>query len=65
VAENGYAGAYIVGRWGSTIYYNCDLPACDNTEWKAIAAGQGDFTAQMEYEKATNTKYLIGLRWDP
>ncbi|ORX95202.1 hypothetical protein BCR34DRAFT_579432 [Clohesyomyces aquaticus] len=65
VAENGYVGAYIVGRWGSSIYYNCDLPDCVNTEWKAIAGGKGDFAAQMEYEKGQNAKYLIGLRWDP
>jgi hypothetical protein len=65
VAENGYVGAYIVGRFGSTIYYNCDLPDCDNTEWKAIAGGSGDFSAQMEYEKSVNPKYLLALRWDP
>lgn len=65
VKENGYAGAYIVGRYGSSIYYNCDLPACVNAEWKAIAAGTGDFSAQIEYEKNTNTKYLLALRWDP
>jgi hypothetical protein len=65
VAENGFAGAYIIGRFGSTIYYNCDLPACVNKEWIAIAGGKGDFSAQLEYEKTTNTKYLLGLRWDP
>jgi hypothetical protein len=65
VKENGYDGAYIIGRWGSSIYYNCDLPACTNTEWKAIAAGKGDFNAQLEYEKNVNAKYLLGLRWDP
>jgi hypothetical protein len=65
VAENGFAGAYIIGRFGSTIYYNCDLPACVNKEWIAIAGGKGDFSAQLEYEKNTNTKYLLGLRWDP
>ncbi|KAF2468683.1 putative extracellular serine-rich protein [Lindgomyces ingoldianus] len=65
VAENGYEGAYIVGRFGSSIYYNCDVPDCVNAEWKAIASGNGDFAAQMEYEKSTNVKYLLGLRWDP
>ncbi|PVI05419.1 hypothetical protein DM02DRAFT_650758 [Periconia macrospinosa] len=65
VKENGYDGAYIVGRYGSSIYYNCDLPDCVNTEWKAIAGGSGDFNAQLEYEKNTNVKYLLGLRWDP
>ncbi|KAF2728798.1 hypothetical protein EJ04DRAFT_590727 [Polyplosphaeria fusca] len=65
VTENGYTGAYIIGRFGSTIYYNCDLPDCDNTEWKTIAAGSGDFNAQLAYERDVNTPYLIGLRWDP
>jgi hypothetical protein len=65
VVENGYDGVWIVGRWGTSIYYNCDLPACDNKEWKAIAGGTGDFNAQLEYEKNVNTKYLLGLRWDP
>jgi len=65
VKENGYVGAHIFGRYGTSIYYNCDLPECTNTEWKAIAAGSGDFNAQLEYEKNTNAKYLLGLRWDP
>ena len=65
VAENGYDGAYIIGRFGSSIYYNCDLPDCVNTEWKAIANGSGDFSAQLEYEKNANTRNLFGLRWDP
>ncbi|KAL1597716.1 hypothetical protein SLS60_008202 [Paraconiothyrium brasiliense] len=65
VKENGYAGVYIIGRYGSSIYYNCDTPDCVNTEWKAIAGGSGDFNAQLEYEKTVNTKYLLGLRWDP
>lgn len=65
VKENGYDGAYIIGRYGSSIYYNCDLPACVNTEWKAIAGGSGDFNAQLEYERSVNTKYLLALRWDP
>ncbi|KAF2873687.1 putative extracellular serine-rich protein [Massariosphaeria phaeospora] len=65
VKENGYDGVVVIGRYGSSIYYNCDLPECVNKEWKAIAQGQGDFSAQLEYERSVNTKYLIGLRWDP
>jgi hypothetical protein len=65
VKENGYDGIYIIGRYGSSIYYNCDTPDCVNTEWKAIAGGSGDFNAQLQYEKTVNTKYLLGLRWDP
>ncbi|KAF2188804.1 putative extracellular serine-rich protein [Zopfia rhizophila CBS 207.26] len=65
VAENGYDGAYVIGRWGTSVYYNCDLPACTNTEWKAIAAGTGDFNNQLEYEKTVNSRHLLALRWDP
>jgi hypothetical protein len=65
VKENGYDGAYIIGRYGSSIYYNCDTTDCVNTEWKAIAGGSGDFNAQLEYEKNVNSRYLLALRWDP
>ncbi|KAF1961030.1 hypothetical protein CC80DRAFT_544427 [Byssothecium circinans] len=65
VKENGYEGVYIIARFGSSIYYNCDTTDCVNTEWKAIAGGTGDFNAQLEYEKTTNAKYLLALRWDP
>ncbi|KAF2008396.1 putative extracellular serine-rich protein [Aaosphaeria arxii CBS 175.79] len=65
VKENGYEGAYIIGRYGTSIYYNCDLPKCDNDEWKAIAGGKGDFQTQLDYERDVNSKYLLGLRWDP
>lgn len=63
--ENGYEGIWIIGRYGSSIYYNCDTPDCVNKEWKAIAGGSGDFNAQLEYERSVNTKYLLALRWDP
>ncbi|KAH7123530.1 hypothetical protein B0J11DRAFT_606326, partial [Dendryphion nanum] len=65
VKENGYAGAYIIGRFGTSIYYNCDLPECVNKEWKAIAKGSGNFLSQLQYEAGVNSNYLVGLRWDP
>jgi hypothetical protein len=54
-----------MGRYGTSIYYNCDLPACDTTEWIAIAGGKGDFNSLLAYETDTNVKNLLGLHWDP
>ncbi|KAH8659221.1 hypothetical protein BGZ60DRAFT_492740 [Tricladium varicosporioides] len=65
VQDNGYAGVTIMGRYGSSIYYNCDLPDCVNSEWIAIAGGKGNFQAQMDFEKGENIPHLLGLHWDP
>ncbi|KAF2204158.1 hypothetical protein GQ43DRAFT_495699 [Delitschia confertaspora ATCC 74209] len=65
VADNGYDGVNILGRWGTSIYYNCDLPDCDTKEWTAIAGGKGDFGNLLAYEKEENVGHLLGLRWDP
>ncbi|KAH7383568.1 hypothetical protein BKA64DRAFT_161550 [Cadophora sp. MPI-SDFR-AT-0126] len=65
VADNGYAGATIVPRWATNIYYNCDLPACTVQEWIDTSAGSGDWNALLALEKATNTRHLFGLHHDP
>jgi len=65
VADNGYEGVTIIGRWGTSIYYNCDLPDCDTKEWIAVAKGKGTFNDLLEYEKTTNSRHLLALRWDP
>lgn len=65
VASNGYAGLTIIPRWPTTIYYNCDLPACTTLEWINTSAGQGDFSNLLTYEKSTTTRYLLALRNDP
>jgi len=65
VASNGYAGLTIIPRWATTIYYNCDLPACTLSEWINTSGGSGDFDALLADAKATNTRHLLGLHWDP
>ncbi|KAK2623886.1 hypothetical protein QTJ16_006520 [Diplocarpon rosae] len=65
VAVDGYAGATVVPRWATNIYYNCQLPACTVAEWINTSAGQGDWNALLTLEKATNTRHLLGLHHDP
>ncbi|TKA53780.1 hypothetical protein B0A49_12364, partial [Cryomyces minteri] len=65
VSSNGYAGLTIMPRWPTTIYYNCDLPACTTQEWIDTSAGRGGFTNLLTYEKFTTSRYLLALRQDP
>lgn len=65
VAANGYAGLTIVPRWSTAVYFNCDLPLCTLKEWIATSGGYGDFNSLLAYEKATTSRYLLGLRQDP
>lgn len=65
VADNGYAGATIVPRWATNIYYNCALPACTVAEWINTSGGSGDWNALLAVEKNTNTRHLLGLHHDP
>ncbi|OCK84856.1 hypothetical protein K432DRAFT_319527 [Lepidopterella palustris CBS 459.81] len=65
VASNGYDGLIIMPRWATTIYYNCDLPACTLAEWINTSGGSGDFNNLLADAKATNTRHLLGLHWDP
>lgn len=65
VENNGHAGLYIIPRYATTIYYNCDTPACTVQEWIDTSAGAGDFNSLLRDAKATNTRYLLGLQADP
>ncbi|OWP04291.1 hypothetical protein B2J93_9359 [Marssonina coronariae] len=65
VETDGYAGATVVPRWATNIYYNCQLPACTVAEWINTSAGKGDWDALLAVEKATNTRHLLGLHHDP
>lgn len=65
VAANGYAGLYIIPRYATTIYYNCDKPACTLQEWIDTSAGSGDFNNLLKDARITNTRYLLGLQADP
>lgn len=64
VSANGYAGVNIVPRWPTTIYWNCDLPACTLQEWIDTASGHGTFDDLLTFERTTSTRYLLGLRHD-
>ncbi|KJZ79795.1 hypothetical protein HIM_00509 [Hirsutella minnesotensis 3608] len=65
VATNGREGIWIVPRWATTIYYNCDTPACTLQEWKDTSAGRGEFTDLLNDARATNSRYLLHLQADP
>lgn len=65
VANNGYAGLYVIPRWATHIYYNCDVPACDVQEWVVTSAGTNSYSAMMDTVRAMNSRYLFGLRHDP
>lgn len=65
VAANGYAGATIVPRWATNIYYNCHLPNCTVAEWQDTSGGAGDWYTLLTLEKSTNTRHLLGLYHDP
>lgn len=56
VANNGYAGLTIMPRWATTIFYNCDTPACTTAEWINTSGGTGDFTSLLLDAKNTNTR---------
>lgn len=64
VSNNGYAGLNIIPRWPTTIYWNCDLPACTLKEWQDTASGKGDFQDLLTFERNSASRYLLGLRHD-
>jgi hypothetical protein len=45
----------------TTIYYNCDLPACTLQEWIDTSGGSGDFNNLLNDARATNTRHLLSL----
>ncbi|KAH8693314.1 hypothetical protein GQ44DRAFT_832799, partial [Phaeosphaeriaceae sp. PMI808] len=63
-AVNGYAGVSITPRWATTIYYNCDLPACTLQEWIDTSGGKGTFKDLLIQAKNTAIRNLMGLHWD-
>ncbi|KAF2115113.1 hypothetical protein BDV96DRAFT_93757 [Lophiotrema nucula] len=65
VAGNGYAGINVMPRWATTIYYNCDLPACTLQEWINTSGGKGTFNDLLADAKNTAIRNLMGLHWDP
>lgn len=65
VAGNGYDGLTVMPRWATTIYYNCDLPACTLLEWQVTSGGKGDIDALLLDARTTNTRHLLSLHQDP
>lgn len=65
VAGNGYDGFLIIPRWATTIFFNCDLPACTTAEWVNTSGGKGNFSDLMVNSKDVNTRHLLGLHHDP
>ncbi|KAK2629472.1 hypothetical protein QTJ16_000292 [Diplocarpon rosae] len=65
VEGNGFAGFQITPRWGTTIYYNCDLPECTVNEWIQTSAGVGDIYDLLADAKIVNSNHLLRLRHDP
>lgn len=65
VADNGYAGLVVMGRWPTNIFYDCDTADCTTLEWTNTASGDGEFADLLTYERTTNTRYLLALRHDP
>lgn len=63
-AANGYDGLWIMGRWPTRIYFNCDLPECNVQQWNSIVGGAKDFKALLELERVANTRALFQLRQD-
>jgi len=64
-ANNGHAGLYIIPRYATTIYYNCDTPECTLREWIDTSGGAGTFEDLLDDARRTNTRYLLGLQADP
>ncbi|KAJ5042091.1 uncharacterized protein L3040_004649 [Drepanopeziza brunnea f. sp. 'multigermtubi'] len=65
VEHNGFAGFQITPRWATTIYYNCDLPACTVLEWVETSGGVGDMDALLAQAVAVNSQHLLSLHHDP
>lgn len=64
-ANNGHPGLYIIPRYATTIYYNCDTPECTRREWIDTSGGAGTFEDLLDDARRTNTRYLLGLQADP
>ncbi|KAI4849893.1 hypothetical protein E4T44_03067 [Aureobasidium sp. EXF-8845] len=65
VAANGYDGLEIIPRWATTVFFNCDLPACTTAEWVQTSGGKGNFTDLLNDARTNNVRHLMGLHHDP
>lgn len=62
---NGYDGLWIVPRFSTTIYFNCEQTDCLLREWKVLTGHDGTFQDLLLDAKLTNVQYLMNLQADP
>ncbi|CEJ92823.1 hypothetical protein VHEMI08453 [[Torrubiella] hemipterigena] len=66
VASNGATGIWIIPRYATTIYYNCDTTDCLLREWYVLTQRtSGTFQDLLDDAKSTNVQYLLNLQADP
>lgn len=65
VEMNGYDGVWIIPRYTTTIYFNCDKPECILKEWQVIAGRTGTFDDLLTDARLVNTHYIMSLSADP
>lgn len=65
VQDNGAAGIWIVPRYATTIYYNCDTEECDLKEWDFVSKRKGTFKDLLADARNVNVPYLLNLQCDP
>lgn len=63
-SANGYDGYFVIPRWATRIYYNCDTANCTTTEWINTSAGSGTFDDLMAVEKSDTMRHLFALQHD-
>lgn len=63
--RNGGEGVWIIPRYATTIYYNCDSEECMLEEWKFVSNRTGTFTDLLNDARNVNLPYLLNLQADP
>lgn len=62
---NGFDGVWIIPRYTTTIYFNCDTPECILQEWKALAGRTGSFDDLLIDARQVNGHHIFALSADP
>lgn len=66
IAVNGKAGLWIIPRFSTTIYYNCEQTQCLLMEWYVLTQrSSGTFQDLLDDARSTNVQYLLNLMADP
>lgn len=65
-AVNGKAGLWIIPRFSTTIYFNCEQTTCLLKEWYVLTQRtSGTFQDLLNDARSTNVQYLLNLMADP